>query len=563
MNSPSLHGHAFRARNILPPMNPQTQAHHEPETARHSQPAGFREKRRHARTAERFPVTIVASGGLFRAATLAGEAKDYDAAGLCVATGRALPAGADVRVRLHLSKSISPSFRGLPCELRGRVAAARKAKSKGQHACELVILWERPLPELVAEAVSSYRRKIGALVGLVLAALVWTKWQSLDFFWYAPVFYIYSLTLALYLLSRFWISWRHRAPSLGTYTPTVSIVISVRNEEHAITRTVETCFETDYPSDKREVLVVNDGSTDGTLRVLKDLQKRFPSLQVFTQPPTGKRAAMAQGVLSARGEIITFVDSDTFLFRDALRHIVCGFEDPTLGASAGYTEVENCNTNALTGLQEVRYYVSFRLLKASEGFYAAVTCCPGCLSAYRRKYVLEILEPWLNQRFLGAQATFGDDRSLTNFILRKYRVIYNDLAVASTLVPETWGQYLRQQLRWKKSWLRETLIAGRFMYKKHPVAAASFYASSIISVASPAMAARVIYQAAHGEASMLLPYMLGLLLIGFLQSLYFLHRRPSPHWLLGMLWMASALLVTGPQTYYALLTVRKNHWGTR
>ena len=55
----------------------------------------------------------------------------------------------------------------------------------------------------------------------------------------------------------------------------------------------------------------------------------------------------------------------------------------------------------------------------------------------------------------------------------------------------------------------------------------------------------------------------GLLLIGFLQSLYFLHRRPSPHWLLGMLWMASALLITGPQTYYALLTVRKNHWGTR
>lgn len=544
-------------------MNPQTQAQEGPEIVRPMSGAGFKERRQRSRTTERFPVTVVSAGGLLRAVTLTGEAKDYDASGICVLASRALPAGTAVRVRMHIPRSISLSFRGLPCEFRGEVAASRKVKSKGPGSFELVLKWEKPLPELVSKEVASYRLKIGALIAFVLAALVWTKYQSLDFFWFAPVFYVYSLTLALFLLSRFYISWRHRAPVLGTYTPSVSIVISVRNEEHAITRTVETCFETDYPSDKREVLVVNDGSTDGTLRVLKELQKRFPELQVFSQPPTGKRAAMAQGVKNAKGEIITFVDSDTFLFRDALRHIVCGFEDPSLGASAGYTEVENCATNALTGLQEVRYYVSFRLLKASEGFYAAVTCCPGCLSAYRRKYVLEILEPWRNQKFLGAEATFGDDRSLTNFILRKYRVIYNDLAVASTLVPDTWGQYLRQQLRWKKSWLRETLIAGSFMYKKHPVAAISFYASSIISVASPAMAGRVVYLAAQGESSMLLPYMLGLLLIGFLQSLYFLHRRPSPHWLLGMLWMVSALFITGPQTYYAVLTMRKNHWGTR
>lgn len=544
-------------------MNPQTQAHNEPEIVRPPQAAGLKERRRRSRTTERFPVTVISSGGLLRAVTLTGEAKDHDTAGMCVLVSRPLAAGTAVRVRMHVSKAISLSYRGLPCEFRAEVVASRKVKPKGPGSFELVLRWEKPLPEMVSKEVASYRFKIGALIAFVLAALVWTKYQSLDFFWFAPVFYIYSLTLALFLLSRFFISWRHRAPVLGNYTPSVSIVISVRNEEHAITRTVETCFETDYPADKREVLVVNDGSTDGTMRVLKDLQKRFPELQVFSQPPTGKRAAMAQGVKNAKGEIITFVDSDTFLFRDALRHIVCGFEDPSLGASAGYTEVENCATNALTGLQEVRYYVSFRLLKASEGFYAAVTCCPGCLSAYRRKYVLEILEPWRNQRFLGAEATFGDDRSLTNFILRKYRVIYNDLAVASTLVPDTWGQYMRQQLRWKKSWLRETLIAGRFMYKKHPVAAISFYASSIISVASPAMAGRVVYLAAQGESSMLLPYLLGLMLIGFLQSLYFLHRRPSPHWLLGMLWMVSALFITGPQTYYAVLTMRKNHWGTR
>jgi len=524
--------------------------------------SGYEEKRRRIRVAERIPVTVVSLNGFFRANAITGEAKDFDTGGICVYASSAPAVGAAAAIRLHLTNQISTVCRGLPCEFGGRVIAVRKSKSKAQYPFEVVLAWDRPLPEMVEKAVASYRRKLCVAVAIVLATLVGAKWSSVEFFWYAPVFNLYSMALILYLVSRFYISWRHRAPALGTYTPAVSIVISVRNEENAISRTIETCYATDYPEAKREVLVINDGSTDGTLRVLKDLKKKYPGLRIFSQPPTGKRAAMAQGVLNATGEIITFVDSDTFLTRNALRHIVCGFEDPTLGASAGYTEVENADANALTGMQEVRYYVSFRLLKASEGLYGCVTCCPGCLSAYRRAYVLEVLDPWLHQQFLGAEATFGDDRSLTNFILRKYRVIYNDLAVASTLVPETWGQYLRQQLRWKKSWLRETLIASGFMYKKHPVAAISFYAASVFSVLSPLMMARVAYIVLDGDSSIFLPYMLGLILIGFLQSLYFLHRRPSPHWLLGMLWMASAL-ITGPQTYYALLTVRKNHWGTR
>lgn len=521
------------------------------------------EKRRRVRSADCFPVTLVESRGFLRSRVVTGVSRDHDAAGACVQCPAALPLGAQVRVRLHLSRTISEFFRGLPCEFGGRVAAVRRSKPGAAWPFEVVVRWDLPLPKMLAGVIRAYQRKIAFLIAVVFASVLWAKWLSLDFFWYSPFFFVYSLSLLAYLVSRFFISWRHRPPQLADYTPTVSIIISVRNEEAAIARTVETCYRTDYPAAKREVLVVDDGSTDKTPGVLRELKRRFPDLKVWTQPPSGKRPAMAEGVRRAAGEIVIFVDSDTFLFPEALRHIVCGFEDETLGASAGYTEVENADVNALTGLQEVRYFVSYRLLKSSESVYDSVTCCPGCLSAYRRKYVLEILEPWLHQTFLGAAATFGDDRSLTNFILRKYRVIYNDLAVASTLVPETWGHYMRQQVRWKKSWLRETLIASSFMYKKHPVAAISFYSASFISLLSPAMAARVIYLSAQGDRSIFLFYMLGLTLIGLLLSLYFLYKRPSPHWLLGMLWMASSLLVTGPQTYYALLTVRRNHWGTR
>ena len=117
------------------------------------------------------------------------------------------------------------------------------------------------------------------------------------------------------------------------------MVISVRNDEEAIVRTVETCFATDYPDEKREVIVVNDGSTDATAQSLEKLKPRFPKLKVFTLPPSGKRHGMATGVRNASGELIVFVDSDTWLYPSALRQIVCGFEDPTLGAASGHTEV--------------------------------------------------------------------------------------------------------------------------------------------------------------------------------------------------------------------------------
>ena len=176
---------------------------------------------------------------------------------------------------------------------------------------------------------------------------------------------------------------------------------------------------------------------------------------------------------------------------------------------------------------------------------------------------MEVLEPWLHQRFLGAPATFGDDRSLTNFIMRRYRVIYNPNAACTTLVPERWKKYLIQQVRWKKSWLRETLIAGSFMPAKNPLAALSCYIAALCSVLSPWMVGRAFYYGATDDPTLLLHYLLGLIILGLTISLYVYWRRPRLRWLLGVFIVAIQVVLMGPQTYYAFLTMRKNHWGTR
>ncbi|MDD5655738.1 MAG: glycosyltransferase [Elusimicrobia bacterium] len=543
-------------------MNPPAQ--YEPQANDSPGPVkGMREQRRFNRVREAFPGLLVPAAGRLGRGRKAVPAttRDYDVEGVCLTTDRPMAVGEAVRLQLRLPRSLSRFFKGLACALPARVRTVRPA-AQGR-GFEVVLRWDRPLPALVERAVTSYQRRIGIAIAILLVFAVWFKWRSLVYFWYTPFFFIYSLTLLTYLLSRFLISWRHRVPPLGRYTPPISVVIAVRNEEKAIARTVESCFKADYPSERREVIVVDDGSTDATPRELEALRRRFAKLRVHTLKPSGKRFAMAEGVRRAAGEIIVFLDSDTYVHEDSLRRIVCGFEDPTLGASAGYAEVDNADKNLLTGLQEVRYVVSFRLFKAAESFFSCVTCASGCLAAYRREYILEFLDPWLKQTFLGRPATFGDDRSLTNFILRKYRVIYNDLATASTLVPETWKHYLLQQARWKKSWLRETWIASGFMYKKHPIAAISFYSAALFSLLSPLMVVRVLYLELQGRDAIFLYYALGLLLVALLQSLYYLFKKPKSNWVLGLMWMASSLLITGPQTYYAMLTIRKNHWGTR
>jgi len=313
----------------------------------------------------------------------------------------------------------------------------------------------------------------------------------------------------------------YRPPKDVGLLPTVSIIITAFNEEDAIYRTVECCYAIDYPAHKFKVIVVDDGSTDATLVEVSRAQVRWPELILDAfEKNKGKREAMAAGARLAKGEILVYVDSDSFLRRDSVSKIVQGFADPRVAAVAGHTEVANVTKNSLTRMQQARYYVAFRVIKAAESVFGTVSCCPGCFSAYRRTCVMEVLDTWLNQHFLGVQATFGDDRSLTNYLLRKYQVIYSSDAVATTIVPEEHRKFLKQQLRWKKSWFRETLIAATFMWKKPPLATVAFYAQLLFPIVAPILILRICVWLPYANGDLLSPviYLVGTVLIGMMFS---------------------------------------------
>ena len=381
-------------------------------------------------------------------------------------------------------------------------------------------------------------------------------------------FGFYSIVIALYILSRFLFAYFHKTvPHDETYQPTVTFVFPAKNEEDNIAETLGRFSAVNYPKDRLEVITINDGSTDGTLQEMQKAKEEakgiIPITIVDWKVNRGKRHGMAEGVKRAHGEIVLFVDSDSFIEPDCVTHLVKYFSNPEVGAVSGHTDVFNSDTNLLTRMQMLRYYIAFTIYKSAESVFGNVTCCPGCCSAYRRGYLMEFLNEWMNQRFLGTACTFGDDRSLTNFIIKKYRAVYSFEAKAHTIVPDTFRTYFKQQQRWKKSWVRETFIAASFMWKKNTLAAVSFYAYAFLAFSSPIVFFRAVVWHPYVNHELPLLYLFGLLLMLFLHGLYYRIEFGKSSWLLPIctFWFYTVILMW--QLPYAVATINDSRWGTR
>jgi hyaluronan synthase len=294
------------------------------------------------------------------------------------------------------------------------------------------------------------------------------------------------------------------------------------------------------------------------------LQAQYPKLKnVRFNKNMGKRQAMSHGAENASGDILIYVDSDSYIEPEAVYRIVQPFIDRTIGAVSGHILAVEEEDNFISKMEAARYYISHRIMKAAESVFGAVTCCPGAFSAYRRSAVLRVLPTWMKQRFLGTQATFGDDRSLTNYILRTHKVIYHAGARCTTYVPDNWRKFFKQQLRWKKSWSRETTVAIRLMYRKHPIAAVSYYASILLTLLSPFMILRALIYLPLALSVSCLPYLFGLFLMYTFLCLFYCYHSQSKNWYYGLAFACLYVCFLGFQNYYAILTVRQNHWGTR
>ncbi len=419
---------------------------------------------------------------------------------------------------------------------------------------------------------------VGSIIMLFCISLMVAlmRAESIIYFKYNALLYSYSIIAATFLLSRYAFGALYKpVPIDPDYKPSVTIIIPCFNEETWIGRTIVSCMNQHYPPDKLEVIVVDDCSSDRSVEKIKETIERIAESEdermnirdrlsyIVQEKNAGKRAALCRGVDVAKGELVIFVDSDSFLDPYAVVNLVQPFRDPKMGGVAGRTDVANTYTNSMTKMQAVRYYIAFRVMKASEALFDTVTCLSGPLSCYRKSIVKEHEDDWLNQKFLGHKATFGDDRAMTNFVLKDHRTYYQDTAVCSTIVPNKQKVFLKQQMRWKRSWLRESLMAGEFMWRKEPFAAINFFIGLLVPILAPVVVVYNLFWVPFTQHIFPTTFLVGLLLMSLMMSVAQLFFRKSSTWYFGFLFCLYYEVILLWQMPVAWVTFWKSTWGTR
>ncbi|MDP2947390.1 MAG: glycosyltransferase family 2 protein [Nanoarchaeota archaeon] len=384
--------------------------------------------------------------------------------------------------------------------------------------------------------------------------------------------YFYSIFVTTFMLSRIIGSLFYKSPSKKIEPgkePTVTFVIPCKNEEKAIYETIKNCATADYPKEKIEIIAINDGSTDNTIKEMQRAKNEFADVNITIihwAKNRGKREGMNFGFRKAMGEIIIQLDSDSYPAPNALKYLVTPFENPDIAIVSAHSEPANKDQNMLTKMQAAYYFMSFRALKATESIFNIVFCCPGCCSAYRKKYIIPALKEFNEETFLGRKYSFGDDRSLTNHMIKRgYKTIYVEDALAFTIVPDNIKQLLKQQIRWKKSWFINTLMASKFILQRDTfVALTYFFPLLLFTILTPIVAfkAMIINPIIYGISPMV--YIFGILIVSLLSYIHNKIYDGKKYGKYIFLWSILNMTILCYLIVYALVFDLKNvSWGTR
>jgi hyaluronan synthase len=409
---------------------------------------------------------------------------------------------------------------------------------------------------------------------------------------------VYSTLMPVHALMILIVGWIfYKSPAIGKVPDClVSVIIPVYNQEQLIGRVISAISESTYT--KLEIVAVNDGSKDHTAEVLDNLALNNSRLKVVHKSNGGKRTAVAAGFYAAQGEYIVLIDSDSIVDRYAIEEFMKVFSaNPIVGGIVGNGKVLNSAKNLLTRCQDVWYDYSFNIHKATESTFGTVLCLSGCLAAYRRETVARFIPYWAEDK-----AQYGDDRNLTTYAIAtpwakgqlaplekrlfkgmveyddaedrgltaqtmlQWKTVYAPTAVVYTEVPEDWRTYLRQQIRWRKGYLRSTFFISAFFWRKNPLMAFLFYLEFMMTFIAPLVTLSIFVYSPLVLHSWLFPllYLAGHLLMGLAAGLDYRFRdHTARQWPYKPLMNMISALILPWILFPAIWSFRQNGWLTR
>jgi cellulose synthase/poly-beta-1,6-N-acetylglucosamine synthase-like glycosyltransferase len=388
-------------------------------------------------------------------------------------------------------------------------------------------------------------------------------------------------------------------PAPDDWAPKVTFLLAVHNEIDQI----EDCLESIVTSTYRdlELIVVDDASNDGTAELLAAprsavLAERLRTMTaagrfqlIALKTNVGKKAALVEGVRRSSGDVFAFTDSDCRLAPDALELCITALgRNPSFGAVSGHARALNSEKNFLTRVQDVWYDGQFGVSKAAEATLGSVTCVSGPLAVFRREAIENYFPAWANDTFAGAPFRFATDRQLTGYVLgqvwmgqklkdryaddplvttinhppRRWRIGYARSAKVWTNVPETVNGFMKQQIRWKKSFTRNLFFTGTFIWRRGLRIGIIYYLHVIFVLVAPLMAVRhLIVMPLTGMWFLVLLYFAGIFLKGAIWGIAFRAQNPgSDRWVYRPLMSVVSAVCLSWLLFYSIATLRKGTW---
>jgi cellulose synthase/poly-beta-1,6-N-acetylglucosamine synthase-like glycosyltransferase len=237
---------------------------------------------------------------------------------------------------------------------------------------------------------------------------------------------------------------RPHGPVDPTFTPPVTVVIPAFNEEKVIAACVGSILRSEYPD--FQIYIVDDGSTDRTADVVRELVANNPQVHLLREENAGKWHAANLALSRITTPIFVVADADSIFLPDTIRWLVQPFRDDRVGAVAGLVEVGN-RVNLLTDFQHQEYMVTQNVLRRAHEFFDGILVVPGAVGAWRTRAVNE------GGGFSGE--TITEDADLTVAVHRAgYRVRFEERARSVTEAPVSVRAFLRQRLRWQLGMLQ-------------------------------------------------------------------------------------------------------------
>jgi hyaluronan synthase len=427
------------------------------------------------------------------------------------------------------------------------------------------------------------------LISIILLIKVYFMLFIIDF-----TIGFYSFLTTLILFSIFLFSYlKFKDPLLkikknsNETEPLISIIIPVKNEEENIENCIKSCIDSSY--ENKEIIVVNDGSTDNTPSILERLTKQNPNeLTVLHLPINlGKKHAIEKAIEKANGKFYVFMDSDCNMLYDAVENFVKIFlSDNEIGAITGHGKVRNADTgNLLEKIQDVWFDGQYRIIKGMESSFSSLTCCSGSLSAFRKEAIINHIHQWANDRFLGLEFKFATDRRLTAFILaekiklsddksietkengrkikcQQWKLLYSPSVNVEIGVPKTLKSLIKQQIRWRKSFIRSIFATGLIYWQRPLPAAIIYYLTIALRLFRPYIIIKsLILLPLTGDILSGIFYLGGAMFSGLIYGIDVRLRRPGyPRWVYRPLMNVISTFIFTWLIIYAAITIKNKTW---